>query len=680
MNAAATATVISSSGSPSVFGQPVTFTASVSVVGPGTGTPTGTVVFTDGTTTLGSGTLDGSANATFTTSALAVGSHTITATYSSDASFAASTSNAVQVVGRTSTATVISSSASPSVFGQPVTFTASVSVVGPGTGTPTGTVVFTDGATTLGSGTLDGSANATLTTSALAVGSHTITATYSSDASFAASTSSALTQLVNAAATATVISSSGSPSVFGQPVTFTASVSVVGPGTGTPTATVEFDEFDYENGTTTLARSTVDTSGRASFTTSALAVGGHTIIAVYGDSAPFAGSSSAASQFVEATVPSAPTIRPATRGNLSASVAFTASSNGGSPVQHFDAACSSGNGGIAGSATGSVSPIVVTGLTNGKTYTCRVVATNAIGTSASSSASNAFVPATVPSSPISPSALPGSAQATATWTAPTLNGGSAVVGYVVTPFLAGIAQAPQAFNSSATTQLVTGLTNAKSYRFEVAAKNAVGTGPQSAPTSPITVGAPTAPTNPKAISTSTTTTTGSLVVSYTAGANNGATITSFIATCRSSSGGVTTSGMHVGATAAPITLGGLTTAKTYTCAVKATNSRGTGPLSAASPPVVVGAPAAPTAPTATKIVAGSMRVTFTPPANNGAPITGYTAICTSPNGGVTKSTAGPASPLTVAGLTTTKTYTCTVTATNTRGVGAPSGPSVATVA
>ena len=673
-------TVLGLNSQPAVYGQSVTFTASLSVVGPGAGTPSGTVVFTNGATMLSSVTVDGSGNATFTSSLSSVGSDTITAIYGDDASFAGSTSNEVQVVGRTSTATVISSSGSPSVFGQPVTFTASVSVSGPGAGTPTGTIVFTDGATTLGSGTLDSSANATLTTSALAVGSHSITATYSSDPSFAGSTSTALTQPVNAAATATVISSSGSPSVFGQPVTFTASVSVVGPGAGTPTGTVEFDEFDYENGTKTLARSTVDTSGSASFTTSALAVGGHTIIAVYGDSAPFAGSSSAVSQFVEATVPSAPTIRPATRGNLSASVAFTASSNGGSPVLHFDAACSSSNGGIAGSATGSVSPIVVTGLTNGKTYTCRVVATNAIGTSASSTASNALVPATVPSSPISPSALPGSAQATATWTAPTLNGGSAVVGYVVTPFLAGIAQASQAFNSSATTQLVTGLTNAKSYRFEVAAKNAVGTGPQSAPTSPITVGAPTAPTNPKAISTSTTTTTGSLVVSYAAGANNGATITSFVATCTSSSGGVTKTGMHIGATAAPITVGAVTTAKTYTCAVEATNSRGTGPVSAASPPVVVGAPAAPSAPTAAKIVAGSMRVTFTPPANNGAPITSYTAICTSLNGGVTKSTAGPASPITVAGLTTTKTYTCTVTATNARGVGARSGPSVATVA
>ena len=85
-----------------------------------------------------------------------------------------------------------------------------------------------------------------------------------------------------------------------------------------------------------------------------------------------------------ATVPAAPTIGTATRGNASASVTFTPGNNGGSIVLHFDAACSSSNGGIGRSGTGAASPIVVTGLTNGKTYVCRLSATNAIGTSARS--------------------------------------------------------------------------------------------------------------------------------------------------------------------------------------------------------------------------------------------------------------------------------------------------------
>src|SRR5439155_702363 len=89
-----TTTGLTSSVHPwSVFGQPVTFTATVTAKSPGAGTPTGTVTFKDGSITLGTGTLNGSGQATFTTSTLAVGSHSITASYGGDASFNGSTSH-----------------------------------------------------------------------------------------------------------------------------------------------------------------------------------------------------------------------------------------------------------------------------------------------------------------------------------------------------------------------------------------------------------------------------------------------------------------------------------------------------------------------------------------------------------------------------------------------------------
>ncbi len=90
-----TTTTITSSGSPSVFAQMVTFTVSVGVVAPGAGTPTGTVTFMDGSTPLATVTLDGSGQATFSTAALAIGTHTITATYSGEGDFVASTSAAL---------------------------------------------------------------------------------------------------------------------------------------------------------------------------------------------------------------------------------------------------------------------------------------------------------------------------------------------------------------------------------------------------------------------------------------------------------------------------------------------------------------------------------------------------------------------------------------------------------
>jgi len=124
-----------------------------------------------------------------------------------------------------------------------VTFTATVTVAAPGSGIPTGTVTFLDGATALGTRTLSlvgGFDQASFTTAALSVGSHSITAFYSGDPDFAGSSSTALAQTVGQASSSTTIASSANPSVFGQSVTFTATVSVVAPGAGTPTGTVNF--------------------------------------------------------------------------------------------------------------------------------------------------------------------------------------------------------------------------------------------------------------------------------------------------------------------------------------------------------------------------------------------------------------------------------------------------------
>ena len=304
VNKASTTTTVGSTPNPSVSGQTVTFTATVAPVSPGEGTPTGTVNFTEGAATLATSvTLNGSDQATFTISSLAVGSHTITAVYSGDASFSTSTgsdSASPQVVNKASTTTMVGSAPNPSVSGQTVTFTATVAPVSPGEGTPTGTVSFTEGATTLATSvTLNGSDQATFTISSLAVGSHTITAAYSGDTSFTTSTGSdsASPQVVNKASTITTVGSTPNPSTTGQIVTFTATVAPVSPGAGTSTGTVNFTE-----GATTLATSvTLNGSDQATFKTSSLAVGSHTITAVYSGDASFTtstGSDSASPQVV----------------------------------------------------------------------------------------------------------------------------------------------------------------------------------------------------------------------------------------------------------------------------------------------------------------------------------------------------------------------------------------------
>jgi len=321
VNQAGTTTALVGSPSPSVYGQMVTFSATVLPVAPGGGTPTGSVEFFDGTTELGTETLDDIGNATFTTSVLAVGSHAITVQYLSDGNFSGSTSDALsQTVDQAGTTTALVGGPSPTVYGQMVTFTAAVSSLVSGGGTPTGQVEFFDGTTELGTETLDNTGSATFTTTALAVGSHAITVQYLGDPNFSGSGSLALSQTVNQAGTTTALVGNPSPSVYGQMVTFTATVSPVAPGGGTPTGTVEFLD-----GTTELDMETLDNTGTASFTTSALAVGSHSITVQYlGDSNFSASTSSAVLQRVNQAVTTVVLVNDPSPSDYGQMVTFTA--------------------------------------------------------------------------------------------------------------------------------------------------------------------------------------------------------------------------------------------------------------------------------------------------------------------------------------------------------------------
>lgn len=293
-----------SSVNPSVYGQPVTLTATVSASGASTA-PTGIVTFYDGTTTLGTANLstsNGVTTATLTVTTLPVGVQTITAAYSGDGGKAFLPSSTLQgitqTVNKAATSTSLGSQPASSVWGQSVTFTATVHVTSPGAGSPSGTVEFKDG-----SGDISGcsaqsvdatSETATCTTAALSVASHSVTATYSGDGNFTGSaTVSADIQVVNKANTSATVSSSSSVVTKGQSVTFTTPVSAVSPGAGTPTGTVTF----YD-GATRIGTGSLSTSGgtdQATFSTTGLAVGAHSITAVYGGDGNFNSSPKSAS-------------------------------------------------------------------------------------------------------------------------------------------------------------------------------------------------------------------------------------------------------------------------------------------------------------------------------------------------------------------------------------------------
>ncbi len=305
---------ITSSSNPSVFGQPVTFTASVTTAPLGSGTPTGSITFyIDGVPQSSSVTMSGG-KASITLSNLAVSAvpHSISASYSGDGNFAAIPEPVVvpfsQTVNQASTTTTVSASPiSGDIYGQTITLTASVTVNAPSaSGIPDmGTVTFYDGSAA--TGILLGSApltagSAFINVSNLSVNTaagHTITAVYSGDTSYVASTGTLSGyQVAPAGTTTTLTASPASGDVFGQTVTLTATVSA--------TPAVDGGTVSFYDGSITPANligtTSVDTStGIASISTSNLSVntsGGHTLIAVYNGDTNFTASSNSISNYL----------------------------------------------------------------------------------------------------------------------------------------------------------------------------------------------------------------------------------------------------------------------------------------------------------------------------------------------------------------------------------------------
>jgi hypothetical protein len=343
-----TETTLASSKNPSSFGDAVTFTATVAAT-KSTATPTGTVQFKVDGADVGSPVVLADGKATYSASSLAVGDRTITAVYSGNpgtsaaTAFGASTSAAlIQKVNSTNvnTTTTLASSQNPSVFGQSVTLTATVTPAS-GTNAPTGTVTFKNGTATLGTSTLsrvDGTnkASATFSTSSLGVNTagHSITAEYGGATGFNTSTSSpALSQVVNKAATSTAVVSSLNPSTEGQSVTFTANVSVTAPGAGTASGNVQF-KVDGSNAGDPVA---LNSSAQAAFTTSSLAVGDRSVTAEYLGSGNYNGSTSAAlSQTVKAAcvAPSITTQPASVTATVGGAATFSVTAGGTSPLSY----------------------------------------------------------------------------------------------------------------------------------------------------------------------------------------------------------------------------------------------------------------------------------------------------------------------------------------------------------
>ncbi|MGQ0507839.1 MAG: beta strand repeat-containing protein [Myxococcaceae bacterium] len=379
----------------------------------------------------------------------------------------------------------------------------------------------------------------------------------------------------------------------------------------------------------------------------------------------------------ELAVPDAPTGPTATAGDGSATVRWTApANNGGAAITGYAVTPYAGGNALAVStADASAAELVISGLTNGTEYSFKIAAQNSVGTGPASAATNAVTPAALPGAPTNVVAARGNAQASVTWFPPSSSGGGAITGFVINAYFGTTLVSSTPVNdAAATAAMVTGLTNGTAYTFTVAAKSAVGTGPESSPSGPTTPATvPGAPMAPTVMAGNTQVTVG-----WTAPADNGGSaVTGFVVT------------PYQGSTARPVvnitdplatgtTVSGLTNGVAYTFKFAAKNALGTGAQSGASS-ASTPQPGVPGAPTNVTGVAGHNRVTLTwaaPTNNGGSSLTQY--LVTPYIGAAAQTTTqvnAAYSSWIITGLTDNTGYTFTVTATNSAGSGAPSAPS-----
>ena len=432
-------------------------------------------------------------------------------------------------------------------------------------------------------------------------------------------------------------------------VKFTASS-----GKPTPTYTVRF-----------LPVSGIDTVAGTATTThiiTGLTNGTSYVFKVIATNASGTAETASSSAVIPYTVPNAPTNVIATAANAQAVVKFTPPSNtypsnGGSTITGYGYTVTSNPGGI--SVNNTASPITITGLTNGTSYTFTVVAKNAAGSSLPSAPSAPIIPVTVPGTPIIGKAtlVTDQNKAEVSFTPPTSNGGSAITSYVVTSNTGNLIA-----TGSSSPVIVSELVNGTTYTFSVKAKNTAGTSiDASAKSNSVKIDVPTAPNISTVVRNPATSTTA--IVNFTPNSDNGLSIASYTVFSNGGSPKVT-------GASSPITVTGLSSKTSYSFTVYAKNAAGTSSPSLASNSV----PGAPTNVVATKQLVdnGQVTISFTEPASNGgSPISLYT-VTSSPGA---KVATGASSPITISGLSPGVGYTFTVIAKNINGNSVVSVPS-----
>ena len=175
-------------------------------------------------------------------------------------------------------------------------------------------------------------------------------------------------------------------------------------------------------------------------------------------------------------------------------------SNGGETIDSYTVTSYSVTDVALGTCETTTTSCLVTGLTTGATYTFAVMAKNVNGNGPVSVATSAVTILAVPNAPTAVTAVAGVNLASVSWTAPVVDGGSAITGYRVTSSPDGLTCQPQSVVTLSCD--VTGLTSGTSYTFTVIAINAIGNSVASTVSNSVS---PTAPATTTTVPASTTT-------------------------------------------------------------------------------------------------------------------------------------------------------------------------------
>ena len=441
--------------------------------------------------------------------------------------------------------------------------------------------------------------------------------------------------------------------------TYAGSPTNVSVSRGDQYATISFSAPSDDGGSRITTYLIADSDGNidASGTQSPLSVSGlnnETAYTFYVKAMNLTGIStnSATASVTKYTVPDAPENITVVTATQTATITFETPSSNGSDILYYTIInATTGNT----DASGTQSPLTVTGLTNGSTYSFYVRAINGLGTSNNSGTVSVLVG--IPSAPQSVAAVPGNAKATISFSAPSSNG-SDILYYTITNSTTGNTDA----SGTQSPLTVSGLTNGYTYSYYVRAINASGTSDASETVSVI-VGTPTQPTSVVA-------TPGNkfITISFSAPDSSGAAVITKYIVYNNETGSIDSSG-----TSTSIRVSGLTNGTTYSHYVAAQNTYGIGTSSS----IVSATAGTPNAPTNVSAVAGNayINVSFTgSTSTGGSTITNYNVYDASGN----IDASGSSSPISVSGLTNGTTYTYYVKGENSKGTGSASSSVSAT--